>query len=140
MAGQEKTELANISESALPGINAFTSDIEAGRLSRLFFDFLKILARTRHVTRYSRGCQCRFSDPECLLAPSSRGTKIMKKLGYAAATAALLFGAPTNAQLSITVGNIELLPDTPNQAVEIFVTGGQQVEVLNFNSEERGSE
>src|SRR5687767_4478610 len=41
----------------------------------------------------------------------------------------------SRAALSITVGTHTLQPNTPNQTVELSVTGGDLVEALNFNAQ-----
>lgn len=45
-----------------------------------------------------------------------------------------LTGAATAATV-INVGNHLLLPNTPNQKIEIFVTGGDQIQGVNFNAQ-----
>jgi hypothetical protein len=42
------------------------------------------------------------------------------------------FAVPTPAAPAIAVGNIQLLPDKPNQTVQVFVSGGDVVQGLNF--------
>ena len=40
-----------------------------------------------------------------------------------------------SAQPSIEVGSHDLLPNTPGQTIEVFVTGGQAVETVNLNAQ-----
>lgn len=49
-----------------------------------------------------------------------------------AAVFGLFFADVANAALVINVGSYTLLPNTPNQTVKIFVTGGDAVQGLNF--------
>ena len=60
-----------------------------------------------------------------------------KSTTTAAATAALtlLCAAAASAAPAIAVGDLTLLPDTPGQTVTLSVTGGDAVEVLNFNAQ-----
>lgn len=50
--------------------------------------------------------------------------------------ASILCGARIcQAATQIDVGNHLLLPNTPNQVIQIFVTGGDQIEGMNFNAQ-----
>jgi hypothetical protein len=44
----------------------------------------------------------------------------------------LFLASSANSALIIDVGGHELLPDTPNQTVQVFVSGGDAVQGLNF--------
>lgn len=48
-----------------------------------------------------------------------------------------IFGCATLSQAAtqIDVGDHLLLPNSPNQKIEIFVTGGDQIEGMNFNAQ-----
>jgi hypothetical protein len=43
--------------------------------------------------------------------------------------------SPARAALSINVGTHTLLPNTPNQTIQLSVTGGDAVQALNFNAQ-----
>lgn len=57
----------------------------------------------------------------------------MRKLtGFLVAALIMGVASPVNAQLSIEVGTIYLQPNTPNQVVELYVTGGTEVAGVNL--------
>jgi len=57
----------------------------------------------------------------------------MKKALSGAWLIVLLAGLSTPTNAGIIVGTHELLPNTPAQQIEIFVTGGDAVDGINFN-------
>ena len=58
----------------------------------------------------------------------------MRKVGLSLAVLLCLAGV-AQAATSIVVGNHVLLPNTPGQVVQIFVTGGDQIQGTNFRAQ-----
>ncbi len=69
-----------------------------------------------------------------LIMSSFRISAMMKKLVCLCASFSCLIALSGSLQaaLSINVGNTNLLPNTPGQAVELFVTGGDLVQGMNL--------
>ncbi len=59
---------------------------------------------------------------------------MLRKVGLSLAVLVCLAGV-SQAATSIVVGSHLLLPNTPNQVVQIFVTGGDQIQGVNLNAQ-----
>lgn len=59
---------------------------------------------------------------------------MLRKVGLSLAVLVCLAGV-SQAATSIVVGNHVLLPNTPNQVVQIFVTGGDSIQGVNLNAQ-----
>jgi len=59
----------------------------------------------------------------------------MRKVALAFLILIFCMAEMAHAATSISVGNYVLLPNTPNQEIQIFVTGGDQIQGMNLNAQ-----